>query len=266
MPTSSRLATLVLLVLTVAVATPVLAYTIYLKDGSHLVAREPYRVEDGKAYIVLNNGTTTFIDASEIDVERTREANQSNLGSAVVLDEGEVREIPVDNEPEEEETSLADLITGGQAGTRRQAAVEAAAEAERRSGPQLEQTTAGYPDLRTLPRRSYTNDEIASEIQAYYRSQGLDEVQVFQGTEPGRPFVEVTAASEASVFRALAVGASAVNQLAERFPAQVRRLELLMVTPAGERAGQFVLSPETADLLLSKKVDVTTFFLRYVQF
>ena len=65
----------VLLVLGLAI--PAHAYTIYLKDGSTLIAKEKYRVEEGKAIITLQNGTQTFIDASEIDVARTERTNMS---------------------------------------------------------------------------------------------------------------------------------------------------------------------------------------------
>ena len=42
--------------------------------------------------------------------------------------------------------------------------------------------------------------------------------------------------------------------------------ELLFTTPARERAGQFVLTPDMATELVAKKVDVTAFFVRNVQF
>ena len=43
-------------------------------------------------------------------------------------------------------------------------------------------------------------------------------------------------------------------------------LEVVMKTPARERAGQFVLTPETATALVAKKVDAPAFFVANVQF
>ncbi|MGB5514244.1 MAG: hypothetical protein WBP36_06945, partial [Thermoanaerobaculia bacterium] len=57
--------TILLSILMIAImAIPAGAYTIYLKDGSRLIAKEKHRLEDGKAIIVLQNGTRTFIEAS----------------------------------------------------------------------------------------------------------------------------------------------------------------------------------------------------------
>ena len=56
--------------LLIVLAAPLSAYTIYLKDGTRIVAKQKYRVdEDGKAIITLQNGTQTFIKSSEIDVD-----------------------------------------------------------------------------------------------------------------------------------------------------------------------------------------------------
>ena len=89
-----RIALICLLIL--ALTGPLSAYTIYLNDGSTLIAKEAYRVEDGKALIVLQNGTQTFIDATEIDVEKTKRINKGIYGTAFFIDtDGRVVEAPV---------------------------------------------------------------------------------------------------------------------------------------------------------------------------
>jgi hypothetical protein len=55
-------------------------------------------------------------------------------------------------------------------------------------------------------------------------------------------------------------------RLREARPDQVEALELVMTTPDRERAGQFVVTPETAAQLMTKEVDIATFFLAHVQF
>ena len=62
------------------------AYTVYLKDGSKLVAKDKYKVQGDMALIVLANGTQTSLKLAEIDQEKTALANQSNYGTAVVLE------------------------------------------------------------------------------------------------------------------------------------------------------------------------------------
>src|SRR5947199_1264929 len=52
------------------------AYTIFLKDGSSLVARQKYTVQNGRAIIILLNGTETFVALDKIDIPRTDAANK----------------------------------------------------------------------------------------------------------------------------------------------------------------------------------------------
>jgi hypothetical protein len=259
---------LLALALAVLVATPTLAFTIYLKDGSQLKAKEPYTVREGRAYIILQSGTVTFLPLEQIDVERTRAANHVNLGGAVLLDDGKTQALEPPPAPASERPSLADLIRRGQVGT--DSGVAANREAVRKEEPPAPEgsgsTLAGYPDLLTLPRRPVTNLNLAAELKAAFLGQGLGHVQIFQGSGAGRPLVEVETSSEVSVMRSLAVGAKALLDLRERYPAEIRALEILMLTPARARGGQFQLTPELASLLMTRQVDISTFFLRYVQF
>ncbi len=104
--------------LLIALAAPLSAYTIYLKDGTRIVAKEKYRVdEDGKAIITLQNGTQTFIKSSEIDVERTLRSNREGYGTALLLEEGKVIEGPIVSEDQEDD-NLVDLAARTDSSTR----------------------------------------------------------------------------------------------------------------------------------------------------
>lgn len=250
---------------------PAAAYTIYLQDGTQIVARDKYEVRDGRAYFTLQNGTDTVLDLDQIDVERTKQANRNNLGTAVVL-EGEVPDDTL-QEPRQEEQrpGLSQLVRQRQAQQRQAAEEQArnrqAEEASRAEDGSLEvpRTPAGYPDLLNYARRPYPNLETGAQIKRFFSAQGIDAAQVFQGTEPGRPLVEVTTSAEASAFRALAVAASTLIQLRDG-GGTPDGLELLLVTPERGRAGQFSLTPEMARNLLSGEVDISTFYLQNVQF
>ncbi|HEX2165029.1 MAG TPA: hypothetical protein VHM02_13890, partial [Thermoanaerobaculia bacterium] len=78
--TSRRTALVAAVLAAVIAAWPAAAYVIYLRDGSKIIAQEKYVVRDGRAYVTLQNGTRTFLDAGEIDVARTERANRDNLG------------------------------------------------------------------------------------------------------------------------------------------------------------------------------------------
>lgn len=262
----TALAATVAAAIALVAALPAAAYTIYLEDGSQIVTRDEYEVRDGKAYFTLQNGTATVLDLDEIDVERTEEANRNNLGTAVVLEGRVPDDTAASPPPRDDEPRLGDLARQRQA---RRPPAEGPAEPESDRAedgmPEVPRTDAGYPDLVKYPRRPHPDLETGAEIKRFFRAQGIEAAQVFLGTAPRRPLVEVTTSAEASAFRALAVAASTLVHLrdGEQAPAG---LELLLVTPEGGRAGQFALTPEMARSLLSGEVDISTFYLRHVQF
>lgn len=265
-------------------AAPLAAYTIYLKDGSRVIAREKYRVENGKAIIVLPSGERTALDANQIDIKRTDEANRSNYGTAIVLEQnapptpGAPQTAPGQRQPR-----LSDLITQRKAEprdlptARRDSAREAPAPSASSAGVSMpppgsapatgaRKTPAGFVDFSSLTRKPYTHLEVTSELQQFFRSQGLEEVGIYGGTSSERPLVEITTNSEASVFRALSVASNALLHVRDRFPQWVSGIDLVLTTPERERAGQFALTPEMAADLVSKKMEATAFFVDHVQF
>ncbi len=250
-------------------------YVIFLKDGSQLSAREKYRVEGPLAIMVLQSGVTTSLPLEEIDIERTNEENaRSNLGSAKVLDGlgGEENVLPP---PPEKRDSLADVIRRRNASRQDAALPEpraAVVEDAEASGEPLvpRTTTAGFAELTALRRELLTTPEIGDAIGNYLRGQGVSDVGVYRGTSDKQPLVEVITPSEAVVFKALLECAGALVQILEEFPDQVEAFELLLVSDPngsrGSRAGQFQMTPELADLLISETVTPPEFFLRYVEF
>jgi len=167
--------------LIVAVVTPLSAYTIYLKDGSTLIAKEEYRIEDGKALIVLQNGTQTFIDAAEIDVDKTERVNRGNYGTAFFIDDdGKLVEAPIT--PTERQT-LTDVAgrTDARASNRSPATRPTAGPTEPTDHIM---TKGGFVDLTVALRTPYRDLDIAVEISRFLRTLGLTEFKVFQGTAP----------------------------------------------------------------------------------
>jgi hypothetical protein len=246
---------------------PLFAYTIYLTDGSSLQSKEKYKVDGKRAVITLPNGNQTFIPLKQIDVARTDQANTNDYGSAVVIDS---HQIPPAAAPPPPQQTLTNLIHDKAPAPRELAPA-------RRTRPgvaptsgtavpgALVKTKAGYTDLSTLTRRPCSQVDVAAELQQFFHGQGVEEVEIYQGTQSERPLVEVTTNSEASVFRALAVSATALLHVRDRHP-RVSGFELLLMTPGKERAGQFVLTPQMAAEVVSRNVEVSAFFLSNVQF
>ena len=251
----------VVLVAALILAAPLsAAYMIILKDGSQIEAREKYKVVNGRAVITLKNGTQTFVAADKIDVAKTEAYNKEYSGHVVLP--GDPQGPAAVETPASRDRVLVDLANRSASSApanRRQAAPEPAT-------AKGVKTLAGYVDLASVPRREFTYLEISSEIVQFFRSQGVEDLAIYAGTKPDRPLIEIIAGSEGSVFRALAVAANALLHVRDRFGGKVGAFELLLATPARERAGQFVLDQQMATDLVAKNVDVTTFYVSNVQF
>jgi len=239
------------------------SYTVVLKDGSTIIAKEKYRIEGSRAIITLLNGTQTFVRADQIDVAKTDAANRSNYGSAVVIP-GSPQDVGTPPAQIQKDRTLGDIVRGGATAPRDIPTVRRD-KGEPTPG-KLSKTKAGYLDLSTLPRKPYTHADLTAEMQQFFRGQGIDEVEIYEGTQADRPLLEITTNSEGSVFKALNTTANALLHMREAFPGKIAAFEVLLTTPERERAGQFVLTPEMATDLISRKVDVTAFFVKNVQF
>jgi hypothetical protein len=262
-PRYLRSGALAVLGLLASVAFAASGYLVYLKDGTTIAAREKYRVEKGKAIITLLSGTQSSLSLDQIDVTRTDEANRDGYGKAIVLP-GSPRDVsPVTGKTSKDRT-LGDLIKSRGAEPRE---LPTSRRDKNAAMPgHMAKTKAGFNDLATLPLKPYANAEVSSELQQFFRSQGLEEVEISEGTQGDRPLLSITTNSEGSVFKALGTAANALLRVRDRFPGKVGALELLMTMPSRERAGQFVLTPEQASDLAAKKTDLTSFFVRNVQF
>jgi len=239
-------------------------YIIYLKDGSTVTAKEKYRIENGRALITLPNGTQSFIPAGNIDVKRTEEANKSGHGSAVVLPGSPQDANPAAGQRGVKDKTLADLIAAKAAAPR-----ELPTNKRDKNEPapgRLVKTAAGFYDLSTMARKPYPHVEVSGELQQFFRGQGIEEVEIHEGTQGDRVLLEVTTNSEGSVFQALTTASNALLHVRGLYPDRVAAFELLFTTPSRERAGQFLLTPDDATDLISKKVDVTYFYVKNVQF
>lgn len=246
-------------------ASPLVAeYVVYLKDGSSIVAREKYTVKDGRAIIVLPNGTQTFVKASEIDVARTDRVNRDGSIGDTVLLPGDPRPVSPPVDPAKKEKTLKDLIANREAVPRDLPASRR--NKEEVTAGRIGKTKAGFTDFSTLARTPYPHLEIASALQQFFHEQGFDSVEIHEGTQGDRPLLELSTNSEASVFKALTTAANALIHIRDLYPQRVGAFEILMATPARERAGQFVLTPQMAEDLVAKRVEVSSFFLQNVQF
>ena len=130
----------------------------------------------------------------------------------------------------------------------------------------IRRTTTGVVDLTVFPRTPYRNLEVSGETSRFLRALGVDEFHIYQGTDQKRAFLEVITNSEASVFRGVEAAADTLLHLRNNYSDQIEALEVLLVTANRERAGQFLLTPETASELADESLDASVFFISNVQF
>ena len=237
---------------------PLAAYTVYLKDGAKLIAQAPPEFRGGLAIITLQNGTQSSLAAEEIDVERTREANQRDIGSALILEGGEFTEQPKTAEPQREER-LSDIVR--QNNDRSQNRSRTAGK-----GRAAASDVSKSADLFDFRRSPYRNLDVAGEIQGVFRGQGVEQTRLYQGTASNRVLIDLTTDSVAAVFRALKVAATALVHVETAFPGTIEAFELVLTTSNRARAGEFLLGSENATLLAQGKIEASTFFVDHVRF
>lgn len=242
---------------------PLFAYTVYLKDGTRINAKNKYRIEGERAIIVLQNGTRTFIKAAEIDIRRTEEANKTNLGSAQLLEGGKVIDAQAgESAPQQPPQSLADFAASQRRAEREQA---------RRTGPARSATAPAADKTRPVEftsadHKPYRNIEVSQELGKRFRLQGVDDVRIFHGTDGKNLLLEITTNSEASVFVSLVVASRSLLSLQELHPGEAESFELMMLTSSRQPAGRFQLTQGLARLLAEGGADVSSFFVENVQF
>ena len=69
------------------------AYTVHLKDGTSIVTKKKYTAQGDKAILTLPSGTETTMALAEIDFFKTEAANRSDLGNAIVIEDGKATDL-----------------------------------------------------------------------------------------------------------------------------------------------------------------------------
>ncbi|MCP4202517.1 MAG: hypothetical protein GY769_11355 [bacterium] len=250
---------LIAVALLAALSAPLAAYTVILKDGSQLIAQQAPTFEGDQAIIVLQSGTRTSIAANEIDLERTRNANVQELGSAMVLEDGQFTAKAVEPEPPQEER-LSDLIARRRRETGPSDRPPASRDTTERN------RTSAQSDLSTQQRTPYRDLAVLEAIQGAFKSQGVDGAKVYQGTTSDRLLIEVETNSEAAVFRSIKVAAGALSHVRANISSTIEAFELVLATSNRSRAGQFLMTTEDAIAIVDGEIEISSYFVDQVRF
>ncbi|MEM8996678.1 MAG: hypothetical protein AAGF23_17970, partial [Acidobacteriota bacterium] len=244
-------------VLAAFLASPSAAFLVILKDGEQITAAERYERQGDMVILTLPNGTKASYPAADIDFEKTDDVNRGrNLSNARLIEGREAKQLDKESRFEKSQKSFSELVNQRTAGGGLALPEQSRREAEGQSGEieSLPKTAAGFVDLKTIRRDPLDDEALATEITRYMRSQGAQDVRVYRGTGEGRPLVEVVATSEASVFKAVRDSANCLVQLRGKF-SSLTAFDLLLLTENQILAGQFSLTPELANELVTGKIE-----------
>lgn len=241
---------------------PVWGYTIYLRDGSKIIANQKYTVRGDKAIIVLESGTESVLPLAEIDILRTEKANQNNLGTAVVIEGGQVQDLDRNTAPPPKKATLQDLIQSRGAQNQGTAPPATEAPVRRTRAEASAATPSREPDGRTPLR----NVDLAQAIRTFLFGRGVTSVEVLQGSSSKRPVLVFSTGTEGQVFKALTASANALLHVRDLRPGEVDSFEVTCNSTAGGSAGRFTLTPPIAQDLVAGRIELPAFYVKYVQF
>jgi hypothetical protein len=247
-------------------ASPLAGYLIVFKDGTTLEAKEKYKVQGKMAVITLPSGAQSQYPLDRIDVAKT---DAKNFGSAQVLSDASQRPTPPPTPPP---PSLSDV-----AGQHRSLLPPPppphatpkptpAVLAQGDGGKSETAATAAHVDFLRLARVPASNVVIAGAVGDAMRAHGVTRASIYDGSQPRRLLVEVAANSEGGVFQAIGATAQAILEVQAKHPGGLDALELFVATDNRQRAGQFLITPERAQELVTRQLDLTAFYLKYVEF
>ncbi|MDA8017495.1 MAG: hypothetical protein MPN21_08605 [Thermoanaerobaculia bacterium] len=242
-------------------STAATAYVVVLKDGTQIITAKEYELDGDRVILTMPNGLTTSYDASDVDFEETGKINEVGKGGRARFIEEKVLEVEGDDQDLiDVDASISQVVGRGLSlpePKKRQPVAE--------GGPELPTTPAGYVDLARVQREPLADAEVTSEVQAYMEGQGTS-LGLFQGVNEGLPLLLIRANTESEVFKGIRDSASALVQLTQRFPDRVQGFDILFLTEKEVRGGQFSMTPEQAQLIVSGRLGPQSYFLRYVEF
>jgi hypothetical protein len=260
-PAGSLLLRLALLaVLGLLSAGTLAAYTVHLKDGSTIITKKKYVVKGDKAILQLPSGTETVLPFAEIDFVKTEAANRTDLGNAIVIENGKATGLEKNTAPPPGKSTLKDLLEQRAAaqGSQDAGAVALDATPGSRAAEREPRNNAGQAPLRDEP--------LSTEIRTFIFGRGITSLEVQQGETARNPRLVFQTSSETQVFNALRASAGAMIGAREKFPGRVDGFEVICDGPAGGRGGRFQLTPAQAAEIISGRVDLPTYFVQNVVF
>ena len=224
-------------------------YTIVLKDGTHYNAKTKWTMQNGKALVTLDSGSTMTINPNEIDVAKTDEVNKLDMGNVTVLGH-EQQAVP--------STAKQAPTLGQMVKMRRQ---QQAGQPTTTPPPATPATHATAPAAPS-PVADNLDPRLKDTFERAYENVGIFEHKLTGTNRSVR--VQVTADSEEKVFNAISATAFLISRNAGVDNLQIDIVELYMATTTGGAAGRFQINRADADSINNKAISLQDYFVRKV--
>ena len=223
------------------------SYTIVLKDGTHYNAKKKWTMQNGKALVTLDSGSTMTINPNEIDVAKTDEINKLNMGNVTVLGQ-EQQAIP---STAKQAPSLGQIVK-----MRRQQQAQPTTPPP--AAPEIRATAPAEPS----PVADNLDPRLKDTFERAYENVGIFEHKLTGTNRSVR--VQLTADSEEKVFNAISATAFLISRNAGIDNLQIDMVELYMATTTGGAAGRFQINRADADSINNKAISLQDYFVRKV--
>jgi hypothetical protein len=230
-----------------------LAYVIYLKDGSTYQAKAKYTVENGKAIITLLNGTVWAVDLKMIDAAKTESANKAGMDADGVLTSVGPGTVKTDTPQRQGLGSI----------TKNPGSLTTPSNLTSGNNKSTGASPAGGGKQREA---DFADESVRRAFGKIFENVNLFEYKIAEGATPGTVRITMTTDNEKDIFNALTATAKVMSELNDLGKKNVSTLELYLTTTSGAAAGRFAFNVEAAKTLAEGKVPVEQFFIDKVLF
>jgi hypothetical protein len=247
-------------VLGVLLAAPAFGYTIILKGGARVLAKEKPTIQGQQVVFITKIGVVQSIPIADYDAAKTEAANKLNAGDAYVLDTSGERKVEADP-GQGKKPNLSEYIRQHKATNLvlkdQEAGPKAAPGARNDSPSPLEKSLSAGPDA--APVDPVVNDTFLRALETA-GIRGPHIVSMAKGVR-----ITAIADTEQQVFGALGGIARGLKE-SRAAGRTLEKAEVFLNTTSGQPAGHFDMSADDADALLNGKVSVAKYFVASVIF
>jgi hypothetical protein len=234
-----------LFVLAVFVTVPSFArYIVVLKDGTRYAAKEKWKVVNGKAIVLLENGQSLQLDPSLIDGPRSEQMTKVGMANANIVD---LNPSATAAQPKQNQPSLGSQI-------------------RLRQRPDPSKTATPATPAVTIPATPATGALPAEVLDKFDRA--FDNVGIFEkkvvATGAHGIRADLTVDTEERVFNAISAASFLMVRNAGVDGAQIDMVEMFMKTTTGGSAGRFQMTRADAEALDMRTISQQDYFVEKV--